>query len=113
MFLSTPFSLFSEGNKFIDDTLNFIFKNVPAFNCGLIAPTLWLTYNLGIEADTTCDETKRILIENLVPQRNVELEVFVFRKEAQASKENLDTFHARLTQLSKNCSFHDVDREIK
>ena len=23
MFLSTPFSLFSEGNKFIDDTLNF------------------------------------------------------------------------------------------
>ena len=48
-----------------------------------------------------------------MPQRNVEFEVFVFRQEAQASEETLNTFHARLKQLSKNCSFHDVDREIK
>ena len=46
-----------------------------------------------------------------MPQRNVEFEVFVFRQVAQASKETLDKFHARLKQLSKNCSFYDVDRE--
>ena len=64
-------------------------------------------------ADVTCDETKYIIIQNVVPQRNVEFEVFVFRQEAQASDETLNTFHARLKQLSKNCSFHDVYREIK
>ena len=46
-----------------------------------------------------------------MPQRNVAFEVFVFHQEAQASEEN--TFHTGLKQLSKNCSFHDVDREIK
>lgn len=51
-----------------------------------------LSDSLGSVADTTYDETIRILTEYLAPQRNVECEVFVFHQEAQASKENLDTF---------------------
>ena len=44
----------------------------------------------------------------------MEFEVFVFRHGVQASKETLDKFHARLKQFSKkNCSFYDVDSEIK
>ena len=47
----------------------------------------YLTDSLGIVADTTYDETKRICIltEYFAPPRNVEFEVFVFRQEAQAS----------------------------
>ena len=79
------------------------------------APTLRLSDNLGIVADATCDETKYILIENVVPQRNVEFEVVVYSCFARRRRrrKRLDTFHARFKQLSKNCSFYDVDREIK
>ena len=43
-----------------------------------------LSDSLSIVADTTYDETKRILTEYLVLQRNMEFEVFVLRQEAQA-----------------------------
>ena len=46
-----------------------------------------LSESLGIVADTTYDETKRILTEHFVPQRNMEFETFAFRQEAQTSKE--------------------------
>ena len=43
-----------------------------------------LSDSLSIVADTTYDETKRILTEYLALQRNMEFEVFVHRQEAQA-----------------------------
>ena len=72
-----------------------------------------LSDSLGIVVDSTYDETKRSLTEYFAPQRDVAFEVFVFRQVAQASKETLDTYRARFKQLSKNCSFYGVHREIK
>ena len=49
-----------------------------------------------------------------IPKRNVEYEIFVFRQAAQLSTETLDSFHARLQQLSRHCDFADKERrEIK
>ena len=43
----------------------------------------------------------------------MEYEIFVFRQAAQLSTETLDSFHARLQQLSRYCDFADKEREIK
>ena len=39
--------------------------------------------------------------------------LFVFRQAAQLSTDTLDSFHARLQQLSRHCDFADKEREIK
>ena len=69
-----------------------------------------LAESLGIIVAATLEDTKRILTEYFAPQRNVEYEVFTFA--AQLVDETLDTFRARLRQLAKNCSIHEVEREV-
>ena len=46
------------------------------------------------------------------PKANPMYEVYVFRQAKQESGETLDHFVTRLRQLSKNCDFADVDKEI-
>ena len=47
------------------------------------------------------------------PKKNIEYEVYVFRKEKQEIGETLDTYHTRLRRLAATCDFTDIDREIK
>ena len=47
------------------------------------------------------------------PKKNVQYEVYVFRKATQLPDENLDVYNARLHMLAKHCEFGDVDNEIK
>ena len=47
------------------------------------------------------------------PKKNVEYEIYMFRQAKQQTGENMDAFHPRLQQLSKNCEFENRDREIK
>ena len=72
-----------------------------------------LSESLGIVSDTPFEETKRVLTDYFARQRNVEYEVFVFRQVAQLTDETLDKFNARLRKLSKNCNFHETDREVR
>ena len=72
-----------------------------------------LSESLGIVSETPFEETKRVLTDYFAPQRNVEYEVFVFRQAAQLTDETLDKCNARLRQLSKNCNFHETDREVR
>ena len=64
-----------------------------------------LAESLSIIVAATLEDTKRILTEYFAPQRNVEYEVFTFAA-------TLDTFRARLRQLAKKCSIHEVEREV-
>ena len=72
-----------------------------------------LAETVGVTAETSYEDTKAKLNTYFAPQRNTEYEVFVFRQASQSPEENLDQFHQRLKQLSRNCDFGEVDREIK
>jgi hypothetical protein len=72
-----------------------------------------LSDSLGVVATTSFDDTKTMLTDYFVPQRNTEYEVFMFRQATQLPNETLDQFHTKLKQLAKNCEFHNTDREIK
>ena len=43
-------------------------------------------------------------------QCSEEYEIFKFRQADRTTSETLDQFNARLQQLSKNCNFHEKDR---
>lgn len=47
------------------------------------------------------------------PKKNIEYEVFEFRRSRQKDSETIDDFHVRLRQMSKNCEFDDANKEIK
>ena len=47
------------------------------------------------------------------PKKNVEYEIFTFRQGRQRKEGTLDQFQTRLRQLSQNCEFEFLDREIK
>ena len=47
------------------------------------------------------------------PKKNVEYEIFTFRQAREREEETLDQFQTRLRQLSQNCEFESLDREIK
>ena len=47
------------------------------------------------------------------PLKNVDFEIFTFRKESQRSDETLDQYVTRLRKLASTCDFADVDKEIK
>lgn len=57
--------------------------------------------------------TKQKLSVYFSPKKNVQYQVYVFRKATQEPGENLDSYHTRLRMLAKNCEFADVDAEIK
>ena len=47
------------------------------------------------------------------PKKNMEYEVYQFRKQKQEIGESLDTYHTHLRRLAATCEFADTDREIK
>ena len=59
--------------------------------------------------DKACEK----LTEYFSLTKNIEYEVYVFRKEKQEIGETLDTYHTRLRRLAATCDFTDIDREIK
>ena len=72
-----------------------------------------LSEAIGVVAGDNFNQTKTKLTDYFAPRRNVEYEVFNFRQTQQRTGETLDQFYTRLRQMSKNCDFHDRDREIK
>ena len=59
------------------------------------------------------ETAKTKLTEYFAPKKNTEYEIYKFRQSHQENDETLDSFHTRLRQLSRNCEFSDIDREIK
>ena len=59
------------------------------------------------------DKAVEALNAYFIPQTNTTYEEYSFRQAKQRDNETLDTYHTRLRQLSQNCSFADVDKEIK
>ena len=47
------------------------------------------------------------------PKKNVEFEIYMFRRAKQGSGETMNSYHSRLRQLAATCEFNDVDKEIK
>ena len=88
-------------------------RSPTAVSCSSGEDVFDLRESLGIVSDTPFEETKRLLTDYFAPQRNVEYEVLVFRQAAQHTDETLDKCNARLRQLSKNCNFHETDREVR
>lgn len=56
---------------------------------------------------------KEKLDEYFSPKKNVDYEIFQFRKATQQPNETVDQFVTRLRKLAATCEFHDVSREIK
>ena len=47
------------------------------------------------------------------PKKNVDYEIFQFRKAVQQKGETVDQFATRLRKIGANCEFHDLNTEIK
>ena len=58
-------------------------------------------------------DAKRKLSTYFEPKKNVQYQIYMFRKAVQQPNENLDTYCTGLRILAKNCEFADIDREIK
>uniref|UniRef100_A0AAQ4Q6X4 Gypsy retrotransposon integrase-like protein 1 n=1 Tax=Gasterosteus aculeatus aculeatus TaxID=481459 RepID=A0AAQ4Q6X4_GASAC len=58
-------------------------------------------------------ETKQKLSGYFSPKKNVQYQVYIFRKMVQEPGENVDSYHTRLRMLARNCEFADVNAEIK
>ncbi|CAL9691679.1 unnamed protein product [Knipowitschia caucasica] len=56
---------------------------------------------LSADGDKYAD-TKQKLTAYFTPKRNVQYQVYLFRKAVQEPGENLDTYHTRLRILAKN-----------
>ena len=56
---------------------------------------------------------KEKLDEYFSPKKNVDYEIFQFRKATQEPGETVDQFVTRLRKLAATCEFHDASREIK
>lgn len=67
---------------------------------------------LAAEDDKYAD-TKQKLSGYFSPKKNIQYQVYIFRKATQEPGENLDGYHTRLRMLAKNCEFANVDAEIK
>eukprot|EP00795_Rhopilema_esculentum_P007975 gene7975-13874_t len=53
------------------------------------------------------------LDEYFLPKKNIDFEIFQFRKATQNRGETIDQFATRLRKLAANCEFRNVDTEIK
>ena len=58
------------------------------------------------------DKAIDALNAHFIPKVNTLHEEYIFRQAKQNKGETLDAYHTRLRQLSQNCSFADVDKEI-
>lgn len=56
-------------------------------------------------ADDKYADVQQKLQTYFVPKKNVQYQVYVFRKEVQQPGENLDTYCTRLSMLAKNWEF--------
>ena len=64
------------------------------------------------ESVNTDANTKEVLTKYFEPKTNVRIEIYNFRSCKQKEGQSLDEFVTELRQLSKNCGFTDVDKEI-
>ncbi|KAK7919301.1 hypothetical protein WMY93_010585 [Mugilogobius chulae] len=62
---------------------------------------------LSAEGDKYAD-TKQKLSAYFTPKKNVQYQVYLFRKAVQEPGENLDTYHTRLRILAKNCDGFNI-----
>ena len=53
------------------------------------------------------------LDEYFAPKKNVDYEIFQFRRAVQLKDEMVDQFATRLRKLAAYCEFPDLDRELK
>lgn len=69
---------------------------------------------LAGERDKYAD-TKQKLSGYFFPKKNIQYQVYMFRKAIQEPGENLDSYVTRVRMLAvkKNCEFANVDAEIK
>ena len=70
-------------------------------------------YDTLAAADDNYEATKTKLSGYFSPKKNIQYQVYIFRKSTQEPGENLDSYHTRLRMLAKTCEFADVDAEIK
>ena len=47
------------------------------------------------------------------PKKNIDYEIFQFRKAVQQPGETIDQYSTRLRKLESNCEFPDLNRELK
>ena len=64
------------------------------------------------DSETTFEATKKVLDDYFSPQKNIQKEIFNFRKHKQNEIQTLDEFVTELRTLAKNCEFADIDSEI-
>lgn len=65
-------------------------------------------------AATSLYSAARQKLDNyFTPRVNTTFEIYCFRQAKQLESGSLDTFYARLRQLTKHCAFADADAEIK
>lgn len=57
--------------------------------------------------------TKQKLFGYFSPKKNIQYQVYVFRKSIQEPGENLSSYQTKLRMSAKNCKFADIDAEIK
>ena len=62
---------------------------------------------------TTMSVAIQALTDHFAPKQNIEYEIYKFRQAQQHKDEEFSTFLTHLRQLSINCNFHEVDRELK
>ena len=53
------------------------------------------------------------LDQHFMPKKNVDYEVFQFRKATQKSEETVDQFVTRLRKLAIHCEFTDLYKELR
>ena len=96
----------------IDDT-----KRMKAMLLHYIGEELYGIYStlpeIGATTDNEFVKAKKTLNEYFKPKRNVEFEIYNFRKAQQGPNEMLDEYYSRLKQLGANCEFTNIDKEIK
>ena len=59
------------------------------------------------------ETAKTKLKEYFDPKKNVEFEIYTFRRAKQSLGETMNSYHSRLRQLAATCEFNDVDKEVK
>ncbi|XP_020555459.2 uncharacterized protein K02A2.6-like [Oryzias latipes] len=70
-------------------------------------------YDTVAAEDDKYADTKQKLTTYFSPKKNIQYQVFMFRKATQEPGESLDSYHTRLRILAKNCEFTDLTAEIK
>ncbi len=64
------------------------------------------------ESGNTYANVKEVLTRYFEPKTNIQIEIYNFCNCKQKEGQSLDEFVTELRQLSKNCGFTDLDKEI-